>query len=87
MFQDRFNQLVTDQLETMDRLLFLQSEIERCQELEQELMDLQEMIKVQSLKEDILLKKEELKKIHKIFQRQTEEVIRSYQKEQGELAT
>ncbi len=38
-----------EQLETMDKLLFLQSEIERCQDLEKELIELQEMTKAESL--------------------------------------
>ena len=31
---EEFNRLVTEQMKTMDRLLFLQSELERCQEIE-----------------------------------------------------
>ena len=37
-----FNRLVAEQMKTMDRLLFLQSELERCQEIENELMELQQ---------------------------------------------
>ncbi|WP_082051310.1 YgaB family protein [Rossellomorea aquimaris] len=87
MIQQRFNELVTEQLETMDKLLYLQSEIERCQELEEELLQLQEMTKVESIKREIASKKQELKEIQKMFQRQTDEVIRSYQKEQDSVTT
>ncbi|MGM0754013.1 MAG: YgaB family protein [Bacillota bacterium] len=87
MIQQRFNELVTEQLETMDKLLYLQSEIERCQELEEELLQLQEMTKVESIKREIASKKKELKEIQKMFQRQTDEVIRSYQKEQDSVTT
>lgn len=85
--QQRFNELVTEQLETMDKLLYLQSEIERCQELEEELLQLQEMTKVESIKREIASKKKELKEIQKMFQKQTDEVIRSYQKEQNSVTT
>ncbi|MBN8192723.1 hypothetical protein JI667_11285 [Bacillus sp. NTK074B] len=81
--QQRFNELVTVQLETMDKLLYLQSEIERCQELEEELIALQEMTKVESIQKEIHAKKKELREIQKTFQEQTDEVIRSYQKEQS----
>ncbi|PFA63323.1 hypothetical protein CN378_20110 [Bacillus sp. AFS015802] len=83
----RFNELVTEQLETMDKLLYLQSEIERCQELEEELMKLQEMTKVESLQKEILSKKKELREIQQVFERQTDEVILSYQKEQSSVTT
>jgi hypothetical protein len=87
LMQQRFNQLVSEQLATMDKLLFLQAEIERCQKLEEELIKLQEMVKVQSMKSEIIQKKQELKKIHMIFQKQTEDVIRSYQKDYSEVTS
>jgi predicted PilT family ATPase len=87
VMQQRFNELVTEQLETMDKLLYLQSEIERCQELEEELLQLQEMTKVESIKREIASKKMELKEIQNMFQKQTDEVIRSYQKEQNSVTT
>ncbi|WP_435994603.1 YgaB family protein [Rossellomorea sp. LjRoot5] len=71
----------------MDKLLYLQSEIERCQELEEELVGLQEMTRVESLQKEILLKKKELREIQQMFQRQTDEVILSYQKEQSSVTT
>jgi predicted PilT family ATPase len=87
VIQHRFNELVSEQLETMDKLLYLQSEIERCQDLEEELLQLQEMTKVESIKREIASKKKELKEIQKMFQRQTDDVIRSYQKEQNSVTT
>ncbi|MCA0149234.1 hypothetical protein LCD52_10565 [Rossellomorea vietnamensis] len=83
MLQQRFNELVSVQLCTMDKLLYLQSEIERCQALEEELIELQEMTKVESIQKEILRKKKDLREIQKTFQEQTDEVIRSYQKEQS----
>lgn len=83
MLQQRFNELVSVQLCTMDKLLYLQSEIERCQALEEELIELQEMTKVESIQKEILRKKKDLREIQKTFQEQTDEVIRSYQKEQN----
>lgn len=71
----------------MDKLLYLQSEIERCQELEEELLQLQEMTKVESIMREIASKKMELKEIQNMFQKQTDEVIRSYQKEQNSVTT
>ncbi|OXS63604.1 YgaB family protein [Rossellomorea vietnamensis] len=83
MLQQRFNELVSVQLGTMDKLLYLQSEIERCQALEEELIELQEMTKAESIQKEILRKKKDLREIQKTFQEQTDEVIRSYQKEQS----
>ncbi|WP_420720441.1 YgaB family protein [Rossellomorea vietnamensis] len=83
MLQQRFNELVSVQLGTMDKLLYLQSEIERCQALEEELIELQEMTKVESIQKEILRKKKDLREIQQTFQEQTDEVIRSYQKEQS----
>ncbi|RLQ92370.1 YgaB family protein [Falsibacillus albus] len=75
----QFNKLVSDQLETMERLLYLQAEIERCQELEMELIQLQEEARLENIKEEIAQMKKELHKIQKTFEAQTDEVIRSYQ--------
>ncbi|QHE60768.1 hypothetical protein FHE72_06730 [Rossellomorea vietnamensis] len=83
MLQQRFNELVSVQLGTMDKLLYLQSEIERCQALEEELIELQEMTKAELIQKEILRKKKDLREIQKTFQEQTDEVIRSYQKEQS----
>lgn len=74
-----FNRLVNEQMKTMEKLLYLQRELERCQEIEQELMILQEETELESIQMEIAKMKEELKEIHKIFELQTEEVIRSYQ--------
>ncbi|WP_449621588.1 YgaB family protein [Robertmurraya sp. Marseille-Q9965] len=76
---NKFNRLVTAQMETMEKLLFLQSEIERCQGLEDELKALQQETKLESIQEDIARMKEELKDIHETFEKQTEELIQSYQ--------
>jgi YgaB-like protein len=76
-----FNQLVADQVKTMDKLLFLESEIERCQKLEAELAELQQLTKVQSVKIEINQMKEELKIIQNIFREQTEQIILTYQQE------
>jgi YgaB-like protein len=74
-----FNRLVAEQMKTMDRLLFLQGELERCQEIEGQLKALQQESQVESVQIEILKKKEELKDIQRKFESQTEEVIRSYQ--------
>lgn len=74
-----FNRLVAKQMNTMDRLLFLQSELERCQEIENVLMELQQESQITSVQLEIIKMKEELKDIQQKFELQTEEVIRSYQ--------
>jgi HPt (histidine-containing phosphotransfer) domain-containing protein len=74
-----FNALVGEQLKTMDKLLFIQSEIERCQELEKQILELQKETELQPIQEEIKRMQDELTQIHDLFQQQTEEVIRSYQ--------
>ncbi|PLT31864.1 YgaB family protein [Peribacillus deserti] len=75
-----FDRLVNEQLKTMERLLFLQSEIERCQEIEKQLRSLEEEAELESLQHEILIMKSNLSGIQKIFEEQTEEVIRTYQR-------
>lgn len=74
-----FNHLVSEQMQTMEKLLFLQSELERCEEIEEELNLLEQETEIESLHSEIALLKKELKEIHQLFENQTEEVIRSYQ--------
>ncbi|WP_010677471.1 YgaB family protein [Bacillus timonensis] len=74
-----FNDLVGEQLKTMDKLLFIQSEIERCQEIETQILELQKETELKTIQEEIRRMHEELAQIHELFQQQTEEVIRSYQ--------
>lgn len=73
-----FDALVGRQLETMDKLLDLQGEIERCQELKEQLNNLPGEASG-DIQAEIEIMKEELQSIQKVFQKQTEEVIRSYQ--------
>ncbi|GLB59852.1 YgaB family protein [Cytobacillus sp. NCCP-133] len=74
-----FNSLVSDQMKTMEKLLYLQSELERCQEIEEELKAIQQETELESVQYEIARMKAELKEIHHVFEEQTEEVIRSYQ--------
>ncbi len=76
---NEFNRLVIKQMKTMDRLLFLQSELERCMEIERELRAIQLETEVESVQLEIANMKKDLKEIQQIFEQQTEEVIRSYQ--------
>jgi hypothetical protein len=76
---NQFNHLVSEQMKTMEKLLFLQAELERCQEIEEELRILQQETELDSVLFEILRMKEELREIQQIFENQTEEVIRSYQ--------
>ncbi|MGG4489764.1 YgaB family protein [Metabacillus idriensis] len=74
-----FDQLVGNQLQTMEKLLSLQSEIERCQELKEQLNNLPDRIQCKEIESEIHFMKDELHMIQKVFEKQTEEVIRSYQ--------
>jgi anion-transporting ArsA/GET3 family ATPase len=76
---NQFNHLVSEQMKTMEKLLFLQAELERCQEIEEELRILQQETELDTVLFEINRMKEELKEIQQIFEDQTEEVIRSYQ--------
>lgn len=77
---DRFDLAVAEQLKTMDRLLYLQSEIERCQNVEKQLNDIEEAAnKLRELKDDIAQMKKDLRDIQLVFENQTEEAIKSYQ--------
>ncbi|MED3623746.1 YgaB family protein [Neobacillus thermocopriae] len=75
---DHFNKLVSEQMVTMDKLLYLQSELERCQKIKAELQALQNETDLESIQSDIQKMKKELKEIQYIFEKQTEEVINSY---------
>jgi hypothetical protein len=63
---------------TMEKLLYLQGELERCQEIEEQLQTLQNETELESVQFDINQMKKELKEIQEIFEKQTEEVIQSY---------
>lgn len=75
---NHFNRLVSEQMATMEKLLFLQAELERCQQIEEELQTLQNETDLESIQTDIQLMKKELKEIQLMFEKQTEEVINSY---------
>jgi small-conductance mechanosensitive channel len=75
---DHFNRLVSEQMLTMEKLLYLQGELERCQEIEEQLQTLQNETELESVQFDINQMKKELKEIQEIFEKQTEEVILSY---------
>ncbi|PJN87506.1 YgaB family protein [Bacillus sp. mrc49] len=82
---EEFNRLINDQLKTMDKLLLLQSEIEKCQDIEKQLLALQEESEAITIQEEIQLKKQELKSIHDRFESQTEAVIRYFQQQQAAI--
>lgn len=76
---DKFNELVSTQMQTMEKLLYLQSELERCQEIEKQLDALKQSAELEDLRMEIDRKKHDLKEIHRMFEKQTEEVIHTYQ--------
>ena len=75
---NHFNRLVSEQMATMEKLLYLQAELERCQQIEEELQTLQNETDLESIQIDIQIMKKELKEIQSMFEKQTEEVINSY---------
>lgn len=75
---NHFSRLVSEQMMTMEKLLYLQTELERCQEIEEQLLTLQSETELESIQIDINQMKKELKEIQEIFEKQTEEVIQSY---------
>lgn len=76
---EEFNRLVTEQMKTMDKLLFLQSELERCQDIEIQIRKLEQENELESVHMELSTMKNELKQLQKMFEMQTEDVIRSYQ--------
>ncbi|MCY7846690.1 YgaB family protein [Bacillus haynesii] len=75
-----FENLVQGQMEIMDKLLYLQEEIERCQKIEKELAALEKKAQLLSIREDISQKRKDLAQIQDLFQKQTEQVIQAYQR-------
>ncbi|NPC91909.1 hypothetical protein HOO54_06595 [Bacillus sp. WMMC1349] len=75
----KFENLVKGQMQIMDQLLFLQEEIERCQEIEKELLSLEKKAQLVSIQETIAKKRKDLAVIQDLFQKQTEQVIQVYQ--------
>jgi hypothetical protein len=76
---NNFNHLVSEQMRTMEKLLYLQSELERCEEIEGELNSLVQETELESIQLEIANLRLELREIQQLFESQTEEVIRSYQ--------
>lgn len=75
-----FENLVQGQMEIMDKLLYLQAEIERCQKIEKELAAIEKKAQLLSIREDISQKRKDLAQIQDLFQKQTEQVIQAYQR-------
>ncbi|NRD78223.1 hypothetical protein HPT25_12580 [Bacillus sp. BRMEA1] len=75
---NQFNRLVSEQMVTMEKLLYLQAELERCQQIETELLALKNQTDLESIQGDIQKMRKELKEIQLMFEKQTEEVINSY---------
>lgn len=73
-----FNQLVSQQMMTMEKLLYLQAELERCQLIEEELQELQNETQLESIQIEIQQMKKALSDIQRVFEEQTDEVIQSY---------
>jgi len=83
MMLDRFDVLVKEQMKTMEKLLLLQQEIERCQQMEKELKELQDIAGMENLESEMDEMRKKLKEIQKAFEAQTDEVIRTYQEQTG----
>jgi len=86
-FMDLFNGLVGEQMRTMEKLLYLQSELERCEEIEMQLLVLQKETELSEIQVEIGKMKEELKEIQQIFESQTEKVIKVYQENELKMSS
>lgn len=84
---DLFNGLVGEQMRIMEKLLYLQGELERCEEMEQQLLILQKETELKEVQIEIVKMKEELTEIHQIFEEQTEKVIQVYQQNEMKLTS
>ena len=76
-----FDELVSRQLETMDQLINIQEEIERCQEIENQLYELEDLSKLSSIQDEIHIMRTELKAIQNTFLLQTQQIIKSFSDE------
>ncbi|WP_088014822.1 YgaB family protein [Gottfriedia acidiceleris] len=76
-----FDELVSRQLETMDQLIKIQEEIERCQEIENQLFELEDLSKLSSIQDEIHIMRSELKAIQDTFLLQTQQIIKSFSDE------
>lgn len=75
-----FDRLISEQLRTMERLLFVQSEIDKYQEMKSQLCALQGIDN--DVEQEIEQYKIELEEIQERFNKQTEEVIFHFQVDQ-----
>ncbi|MET3196614.1 YgaB family protein [Gottfriedia sp. OAE603] len=76
-----FDELVSRQLQTMDQLIKIQEEIERCQEIENQLFELEDLSKLSSIQDEIHIMRSELKAIQNTFLLQTQQIIKSFSEE------
>lgn len=76
-----FDDLVRRQLQTMDHLIKIQEEIERCQEIENQLFELEDLSKLSSIQDEIHIMRTELKAIQNTFLLQTQQIIKSFSEE------
>lgn len=74
-----FEELVNEQMLIMDKLLNMQTELDRYRELEEELRNRKKEQDLLSVQDDIMVMKKELNSIQNIFMQLTERVIESYQ--------
>ena len=74
-----FEELVNEQMVIMDKLLQMQTELDRYMDLEEELRSRKNVVDLLSVQDDIHEMKKELDTIQTIFMQLTEKVIESYQ--------
>ncbi len=74
-----FEELVNEQMVIMDKLLHMQTELDRYMEMEEELRNRKNDVDLLCVQEDISEMKRELDTIQSIFMQLTEKVIESYQ--------
>lgn len=76
-----FDKLVGEQLETMDELLKLQSHLEKYQQIEMSGRDTCDKKELHFIRQEIYRTEIALKLLHEKFERQTNNVIQSFETE------
>ncbi len=76
-----FDKLVGEQLQTMDELLKLQAHLEKYQQIETNEQEIYDKKDLHFIRQEIQKTEEALKLLHEKFERQTNEVIHSFEVE------
>lgn len=78
---DLFDQLIGEQLQIMDELLKLQAHLERYQQIETSRKEEYSETELHFIRQEIYKTEQALKVLHEKFEKQTNEVIHSFEME------